>query len=277
MARLRFRFVLKTGTAGVPLRKLANVVGEFQAFLQMIGEDLGTEGLTRDWRATGFYEGSFGCDVEHVGELDERQAHIYSRTVSQVTSYEPQAEDAQAPVGIRKETLLRYAAVGDNMDPTDEFTVGFYSNGDQEPEAWSTLSKSKAVRVTETLNQIVEYHGMIQGIVHSLYKESQPPYFTVRDLSKRGIVNCIYHPEHYTQVVNLLRDKDAVILVSGIIRARRIDRRIDEIRVERMRATTPLSPEEFQRLHGAAPDLTGNLSTEDFIDRIRRTDDNGDE
>jgi hypothetical protein len=76
-------------------------------------------------------------------------------------------------------------------------------------------------------------------------------------------------------VIDLLRNKDAIVLVSGTIKARRIDKAIEEIRVERMRAVDPLTPDDFQRLHGAAPDITGGQSTDDFIDRIRRTHENG--
>lgn len=276
MARLRFRFELKTGTTGVTLRKLANLAADFQSFLQMLGEDLGTEGLTKEWQAVEFYNSSVGFDVEHVGEIDERQAHVYSRTLNLVTSYDPKRSNEQAPLGIRKETLFQYATFGQNLDPTDSLNLGFFPNGNQEPAEWRSLSKSTAVAVAETLNQIVEYRGMLQGIVHSLYKESQPTHFTIRELSKRGIVRCIYRPEQYRLVVELLRDKDAVVLVSGTIKARRLDRGIDEVRVERMRAVEPLAPEEFRRLLGAAPKLTGNLSTDEFLDQIRRIDD-GDE
>ena len=113
--------------------------------------------------------------------------------------------------------------------------------------------------------------------MHSLYKESEPPYFDVRELSSQQIVKCIYRPENYLQVVELLKSKDAVVLISGTIKARRIDRKIEEIRVEKMRSTEPLSDDEFSRLRGSAPDLTGDMSTEEFIESSRLPDRNGDE
>ena len=118
---------------------------------------------------------------------------------------------------------------------------------------------------------------MIQGIIHSLYKESSPPYFDARQLSTQDIVKCLYKQEDYRLVVNLLQRRDAVVIVSGLVEPRmRLDRKITEIRIERMRSTEPLSDAEFAKLQGAAPELTGRLSTDDFIERQRRRD-NGDE
>jgi hypothetical protein len=46
-----------------------------------------------------------------------------------------------------------------------------------------------------------------------------------------------------------------VVLVSGLIKARRLDRKAEEARVEKMRRTDPLSEQEFLRLTGGAPNL----------------------
>jgi hypothetical protein len=74
------------GTTGVQFRKLANLAEDFQRFLLMVGEDLSTQGLTKDWQAVDFYNSSAGFDVEHVGKIDERQANVYSRTVRQIAT-----------------------------------------------------------------------------------------------------------------------------------------------------------------------------------------------
>jgi hypothetical protein len=39
---------LKTGTTGVQFRKLANLAEDFQRFLLMVGEDLSTQGLSKE-------------------------------------------------------------------------------------------------------------------------------------------------------------------------------------------------------------------------------------
>jgi hypothetical protein len=92
---------------------------------------------------------------------------------------------------------------------------------------------------------------MIQGIVHSLYKESEPPYFDVRQLSTQQIVKCAYPADKDRQVVELPTKKEAVVLVSGLIKARRLDGKAEEVRLERCGALIPLSEQEFLRLRAA--------------------------
>jgi hypothetical protein len=74
------------GTTGVQCRKLANLAEDFQRFLLMVGEDLSTQGLTKHWQAVDFYNSSVGFDVEQVGEIDERQANVCSRTVRHIAT-----------------------------------------------------------------------------------------------------------------------------------------------------------------------------------------------
>jgi hypothetical protein len=274
MARLRFRLEVKRDAKGILLHKLANLADETLRFLGMVAEDIEAEPFKRDWLAVEFYNSSVGFDLEFEGEADEDQARLYSRAVRQIASYEPKRTTPER-LGLRKETILQYARIGEQLEPTESINLGFYENGEHQPLEWRSHSKRHAVAVTEALEQIVEYHGMIQGIVHSLYKESEPPYFDVRELSGQQIVKCVYRPDNYRQVVDLLRNKDAVVLISGTVKARRIDRRIQEIRVEKMRATEPLSDDEFNRLRGSAPNLTGDISTAEFIERSRRTERNG--
>jgi hypothetical protein len=44
---------------------------------------------------------------------------------------------------------------------------------------------------------------------------------------------------------------------------------IEEMRVERLDKVEPLSEDEFRSFFGMSPDLTGDLSTQQFIDAIR--------
>jgi hypothetical protein len=50
------------------------------------------------------------------------------------------------------------------MDPTDTLNLGFFPNGDRQPQEWRTVSKSEAVAIAEKLEQIVQYRGMVQGV-----------------------------------------------------------------------------------------------------------------
>jgi hypothetical protein len=124
----------------------------------------------------------------------------------------------------------------------------------------------------ESLQTHIDYHGMVQGIIHSLFKESHPPHFDLRELATERLVRCYYGPPQYARVVKALKARDAVVLVSGQIRASRVARRIEALQVERIDVAARLTREEAARLVGAAPNMTGKLSTSAFIDRQRRRD-----
>jgi hypothetical protein len=76
----------------------------------------------------------------------------------------------------------------------------------------------------------------------------------------------------YDQIYRLFEDKDAVVNVSGDVKADRATGRIKEMRVQWAKSYPKLSDAEFNRLFGLAPDLTGDQSTSDFIDKMRDGD-----
>jgi hypothetical protein len=77
----------------------------------------------------------------------------------------------------------------------------------------------------------------------------------------------------YDQIYRLYEDKDAVINLSGAVTADRTTGNIKEVRVTWVKSYTPLSDSEFSRLFGLAPDISGDLSTSELIDKIRRDGD----
>ena len=73
----------------------------------------------------------------------------------------------------------------------------------------------------------------------------------------------------YQDIVRLLKDKDAVVCVSGMIKANMADRRIEEIHAEKFGASEPFTDEDLEKFFGCAPNITGNQSTQQFIRKIR--------
>ena len=232
----------------------------------MVGEDVGIAGFQADWIATDFKSGSLSFNVESTGTTDEEQVVKFRHAVSDISGYEPQRQ--RPPAGVRNETIVQFAKIPTVVDAGESLRLGIFSNGSPTPE-WVPMTKQHAAAVIEYFEDRIEYQGMVHGIVHSLYKESEPPYFDVRDISTGELVKCLFSPDLYKRVVVMLTQKDAIVMVSGMIRARRSDRRIDEMRVERMDAAPSLSDGQFQRFFGCAPNLTGGKSTTRHIGRLR--------
>ena len=82
-----------------------------------------------------------------------------------------------------------------------------------------------------------------------------------------------FEKEHYQKVVSALKDEDAIINVSGMIRTDRAKRKIEWLRVEKIEETAPFKDTDIDAFLGCAPNITGDMTTDQFIDSIR---DNGD-
>ena len=112
----------------------------------MVTEDIEADALKRNWVAVEFYNSSVGFDLEYAGEADEDQARIYTRAVRQVaTTHEPTGK-IHWPLGLRKETILQYAKIGEQIEPTESINLGFYKNGESQPGSGVGFLKAKLSR-----------------------------------------------------------------------------------------------------------------------------------
>jgi hypothetical protein len=270
MARYRIRIELRKGKRGIPLGTLADITETAQKFLRMTAEDVEIPVLETGWLATDFDNGSLDFNIESTGDVDEPQIRHYASAVRRVVAYQP---DRPVPAGVRTETVIQFAKLAELIEPGDPSRLGLYDNGSAAPTTWRPLIKSEAIAIREHLEDRVDYWGMIQGIIHSFFKESHPPYFYVREISSDSLVRCNFPPSRYDDYVTLLHNKRAVVFVSGRITARRTDRKIERIQIERMEQAPELSDSDFNKFFGSAPKFTGDLTTEEFIDAIRNDGD----
>ena len=266
MARFRIRLEVHRSESGISLATLGKLPEEAMRLLKLLGEDAQIAGLQSDWIATDFEDSSFLCTVESTGEVDEDQVRTYQRAFKSILSYEPKKE---APVGIRNDTLAQYARLANSIASNESLRVGLFTNGSERPDEWRDISKQQSSGILEYFDGLIESTGTIQGIVHSLYKESQPPYFDLRELSNEKLIKCQYPPQLYEQVVGSLKKRDAIVIVQGEIKARRRDRKIEQIVVRQMRVASELTEADLEEFFGCAPDFTGDLNTEEYIRRMR--------
>ena len=268
MAQLRIRVEVKRHERGLPLDRLAELAKQAQRFVQVVGREAPIgQGY---WVARNFVEGSLGFDVEYIGEADVDQVRHFNSEVTRIASYRPNGPAAR-PDAPPADAVMVYAKIAETLDVGESVGIAtFDADAIREvPPAWHRLTKKESLEILEGLQTQVAYHGMVQGIVHALYKESNPPHFHLREFSTDNLIRCYYAPSQYPKVVALLRHHDAVALVSGQITASRLTRKIEAIEVERMEVAKRLTPKEFESFFGCAPALTGKTSTSAFIARIR--------
>ena len=273
MAELRIRIELQRPDKGIEMSKLSALAEETQKFLRMVAEDAGINPDEGTWVARDFYNQGIGFNAEYqFADVEQDQVLAYLSLVEGITDASPERQWAVPRV--RPLTVLQSAKLATLAGEGETVRVGFL-NGHDVVRDWRPLAKPKAVAIIEHFEAWVEYRGMLQGVIHSIYKEVNPPYFTLRDFASRELIRCEFPAAHWDDVHKALERKDAVVLVAGWIRAKRIDKSIACIRVERIEGTKPLRRDQLMALFGSAPGWAGDLTSDEFIDSVR--DENGDE
>lgn len=249
----------------MPFGKLARVCEEATRFLAMLGEDLGLpEGDA--WLAEEFENASVDFDLRYAFELDPAQAEAGREALGMV--FGETAEYLPVSVRIRPETRRQFRKVTRALDPGEPMRIGIYSGGEKRPQTWFSVQRSDATEIAEGLVDRNTY-GEVQGVVNAFFKEHQPPYVRIRELSTGNLIKCYFRAELYQDAVELLADKEAVVFVEGWLREDATTGMIREIRVEDFTPAIEFNEKAVEALFGALPDYTGTLTSEQFVECSR--------
>jgi hypothetical protein len=266
VTRIRLKIELNPGGVGVRLDKLAKISTEVEKFIRLLAIDSGAEPQLGDFVAKDFYEGSFGTVVEYANNVDPAAAVKFNdglRFFADFKDPHKYINDEFSPATVRQ-----FIELGTVIDPDEVVRLGIIgADAPTDNAEWKSVTKLTTLNVDAAYNQEYRYDGALQGRLGTWYKDSG--YFNLRELASNELVKCFYRPEMYDQIYRLYEDKNAVVNLSGHVVADRATGRIKEIRVTWAKSYTPLSDAEFDRFFGLAPDLTGDLSTSDFIDKVR--------
>lgn len=268
MANLRVRIVINKGREGAPLDKLGQIASEAERFLRLLAEDVGLTIPKGEWLAENFANGSVYFDAVHAAEYEWSQISTFNRGLDYVAAFDP---DRQRVDGVASaKTIRQFARIADPLSIDDKVSFGLYEPEGTKVARWKPLSKPLAMKIAKKLDEVIEYHGSVQGAIHALFKTEM--YFKLRHGLTGELVNCHFRQDLYDQVINALSRQDALVYVGGMIRARRADQSIEAVSVTHIRTAPTLSDEQYRAFFGCAPGLTGPISTEDYIEEARTHD-----
>jgi hypothetical protein len=266
MAKIKVRFELNKGRIGAPLSKLGDISRQAEKFLRSLASDVKVAGKAEEWLAVNFRNGSVSYDAEFQGEISPAEVDAFNRNLEFLADYDPDSEGANGLVS--QVTALEFAKLGTLIDPDEVIGLGIYGR-DRERLKWRRISYAKTAEIRAHFEAPIPVHASLQGVIHSLQKEAMRPYFSLRELASAALVRCPYPGRLYGDIVDALRERTTVIHVAGDTVYDSATRGIVELRVERIKKAGMLSSEEFEQFFGSAPDFTGDLSTDDYIDAIR--------
>jgi hypothetical protein len=265
MARMRIKYELNPGGVGVRLDKLAKISEEFEKFLRSLAQDCGVTVSIGDWLAKDFYNGSFGSTVEYVQNVEPAAAIEFNEGIRFFSRF----RNEHLPSTYSPTTIKQFIEIGGAIDADEKIKVGVFEDvdADNEEPVWEQITKLVTTKVDAVFHDQYRYDGALQGKLGTWYKDSN--YFNLRDLASGSLIKCFYPTDMYETIYGLYLDKDAVVNLSGMVTANRVTGQIEEMRITWAKSYAPLSAREYNKLFGLAPDLTGDLTTDQYIDRIR--------
>ncbi len=226
MATLRLRIEINKGRKGVPLDKLERVIRETRKFLSDMAEDLRVS-EPEDWGGMDFRNGSLSYTAFNPSTVNPA---VYSRFTEGVT----ELASNRTPSFIRPTTVTQFQEIVQPLVGDELLRLGLFPE-DGKRMKWLTVSKASLSPPLSLVQIERESIGSIQGVIHSLFKESKPPYFHLRDLFSGQLVKCSFGEDDYEAIVEALRVPDRVVHVHGLFRETGgTERRITSIEVDRV-------------------------------------------
>lgn len=267
MAQIKLRIEINKGRTGAPLEKLGDISRQMEKFLRALASDMTLEVKRGEWLAVNFKNGSVSYDASFQDDVTDSVFRHFNRCVEFVTDFDPETDGTNGLVS--DATLLEYGRIGEHIDPDEVIGIGLYTGSARTPKKWRQINYRRASRIRNAMEAPIRSYGSIQGILHAWFKEAHNPYFQVRELSSDQLVKCIYDSALYPTIVDAVKERSAVVYATGHLKLDRAKRAVDEMLVERIDRIDRISESEFRNFFGAAPNMTGDLTTDQFLSNVR--------
>lgn len=267
MARLRVRFRFNHGRLGAPMDKLGEFAAQAEKFLRSLSSDLKLEVRKGEWIADNFKNGSFECDAEYGGALTDLDRDSGIDALDGVFGPDPLSVCNKGLVS--PFTIMEFAKIGQLLNPDDYFEGAVYREDDATTVPLRKVTYKKTAEIRQLLEAPYVSDGMIQGLFYNWHPGADPRFFNIRSLQSGQLVRCEYRKDFHRRVHDASETEGAVVLVYGTVHWERITNNILRIDVADIEIAEPLTDAEFTRFFGSAPEYTGDMTTDEYIDWLR--------
>lgn len=270
MSNLRLRLRFNPGRDGMPLDKVGEIAVQAEKFLRAFADGLGVDAKKGEWLAKRFENESVSYDAEFAHAVDSSVTDAGREVLALLTGDDPIAACSRGL--IEYDVLSEFSKIGKSMDPDEVFYIGTYESDTAARPTWHPVK----YRTTEDIRRFLETpfitYGSVQGIMHNWAFGASPPFFHLREVTTGDLVKCVCSVEQYRAIHEVTTEPNSLLNVYGDIQWDRGDDTMVQITVERVEGIQLLSPEDFDKLFGSMPDATGQLSTSEFIAKLRGDD-----
>lgn len=247
--------------------KLATIAAETAQFLRMVVHDV-DQSIVGTWIARDFDNNSVDFTAQYMADISAEQVIECRRALADTMINFLNLEGGSK---VSRATRLQYAKIAKPIAPDEAVRFGLLDDEQAEPSEWLILSKEVANEIEQrlTLSDRIEFAGSIQGIIHSLFIGADRPHFRTRELYSDDLITCYYPRGLYDDLAYALRKEGTIIHIAGWVGASRTTRKVQWINVERLEPAEEYRSGDIDNFVGCAPNATGDLTTEEFLDLIR--------
>jgi hypothetical protein len=242
MANLRLKIELNKGKRGISLEKLEKVVQEMRRFLESMAEDIELI-EPGSWVGVDFTNSSLGFATEYVYDVATPKLDRFNGAIFTLVN-------SEYPQSLQRSTSNKFFELARNLDQGETAEISVFDQR-QVPIpmriSYETYEVARRIRVLPSRETI----GSVQGKIHSLYKESRPPHFTLRELSTENLIRCIYEPDVYPDIIRALTVNDQVIHVRGVITTDTRGHSIYHVKVRDLKLAPSYGYEDVEKFLGA--------------------------
>jgi hypothetical protein len=238
MANLKLRIEFNKGKPGVDLDKLEHVIESMRRFLASLGEDIELLDPTA-WIGIDFKNGSLGFVTEYPRVVDGGKLTRFNDAVLAVAR-------SEYPASLRQQTANQFFNLASVFDIGETADMAVFSESGAEIQfeiSRKTVTDAQSLKLLpfrETL-------GSVQGTIHSWFREAKNPYFVLRELSSRDLINCHYEPDDYPAIYKAMEIRDQVVHVRGTILTDTRKHEIKHVRVKDMILAEPFGYEDVEK------------------------------
>lgn len=263
MASLRIRFRLNPGRKGIPLGKLSKQTENIELFLRSLASDLGADDSKHLWLADEFRNSSAIYSAELQAVVETATAHSFNQAVAGLTKYQNTSKVKPPFVGIA--TIERFSALRQCLDDDEQMGIAIVDVETGKAKRFTYIDKLQLEAISNSMETEARYIGAVMGSTHEWNKGAEKPYLYIRELNSSELVKCSYRDEDYDQVAKLFSKKNAVVIVTGTIAFNLITSKMEVMQATQFEFAPDFSNDDFNNFFGAAPGITGDLSSEEFI------------
>jgi hypothetical protein len=268
MARLRLRLRFNPGRSGGPIDRLGEFASQTDKFLRSFSKDIGAPSRKGEWIAQNFTNESIAFDIEWAGSVAPAIQSQGLFALKELTSNNP--INACNKGYVSHGTMAEYSRLSKALDPDEHFEVGIYTDDSIDTATeWKNVYYSDLAQIRQLLDAPFIAYGTLQAVIHNWAMEADSPNFTARELSTGNLVKCFYERRLHGLVHEATKEPHIVLLIYGDTKWDRTTNYIVDVHVSKIEMTKSISDSEFDKLFGSMPNLTGDLSTSEYIEWLR--------